>query len=66
MSKYSTVIDARGTQGNVFAIIGAAHRHLRQLEGKEAADRLRDECFSAQGGYEEALAKVREFFPVHT
>lgn len=65
MSKYETTIDATGSNGNVFAIIGTATRHLKQLEGAEAAKAFSDKCMSSEG-YAEVLELVQEYFPVHT
>ena len=60
---FSTRIDARGPAGNVFAVIGTAARLLRQLGRDSDADALAEKAMSAQS-YDEALAAVREWFPV--
>lgn len=64
-SRYSTRIDATGPNGNVFAIIGAAVQLMRQLPGMEPSeiDYFRKKVMAAKS-YKEAVALVREWFPV--
>lgn len=64
MSKYKTVIDGHGPNGNIFAILGNARHLMKQLgESKEEISKLTErvtECNS----YEEALSVIREYFTV--
>ena len=63
---FSTVIRAYGPGANLMEIIGKARSMMRQL-GIPA--RLRDEMSTramSAGSYKDALAVVREWFPVET
>lgn len=64
--KFSTVIEARRAGGNIFEIVGKARVLMRQLdiprrEIEEFSQRVR-----RQPSYQDALAVVREWFPVLT
>lgn len=63
---FTTRINATGPSGNVFAVIAQARRYLRDLG--VASDKIEDmdRRARAAGSYAEALAVVREWFPVDT
>lgn len=64
--RWTSRIDATGSGGNVFAVIGTARRYMREI-GLPRAE-IDDMTSRAQnaGSYDEALAVVREWFPVDT
>lgn len=65
-SKYTTRIPAHGNAGNIYSIIGAARELMRQLN--EPQREIEGLTFRVQHAttYAEALAAVREWFPVDT
>jgi hypothetical protein len=66
VSRFTTVIRATGPDGNVFAVLGAATRLMRKLSvDPNEVDALRAKVLDAKS-YDEAIAAVREWFPVDT
>lgn len=64
MSKYTTVIDARGAGGNIFVILAKARGYMRDLGlTRGEADELMHKVIEA-GSYTEALGYITEYFPV--
>lgn len=59
--KYDLTIDARGPNGNIFAILGEARRLLQALGDGDLVGPLTEEVTSAHS-YEQALDAVREYF----
>lgn len=61
---FTTVIRATGSDGNIFAILGAATGMLRQLAvPRDRIERLRADVTKA-ASYDEAVALVEAWFPV--
>lgn len=65
-SFYSTRIDATGSRGNIYAVLGTALGFLRQLGVSELERTSFAKHVRAATSYEEALDRVRELFPVDT
>lgn len=66
MSKYETVIDARGQAGNTLMIVGCAGRMLRELREPDAdISALYANVMNAPSRAA-ALDAVRAYFPVVT
>lgn len=66
MSKFSTTIPAHGSNGNTLAILGAATSMMRQIRVSSddiAALQLK---VMNSGSRAEAIAAIREWFPVET
>lgn len=65
-SRWTSRIDATGSGGNIFAVIGTARRFMREIRLPQGE--IDDMTARAQGAgsYDEALAVVREWFPVDT
>lgn len=66
MSRFTTTIPATGPAGNVFAIIGTACALMRQLRVPNDEIAAFSERAMATESYADALAVVREWFPVDT
>lgn len=66
MSKFTTAIDARGPNGNIFYVMGACENLMKQLKvpQNEIAD-MHNRVMDAEG-YDRALAVIEEWFPVKT
>ena len=64
MSFFQTRIDGRGPNGNIFAIVGAAVSLMRQLEWDQSRTAGFRKTVLAAKSYKEAVALVREWFPV--
>lgn len=66
MAKFKTTIDATGSNGNIFAVLGAARIMMRQLDvPKEDLTALGAKVMAASS-YKEAIDAIREWFPVDT
>lgn len=61
---FKTEIDATGSGGNIYAILGAATRLLRQIEvPADRIEKLQEDVRSAVS-YDQAVAFVEYWFPV--
>jgi hypothetical protein len=66
MSKFTTVIPAMGPDGNVFVVLANAVSLMRRLNvDPNEVHALRQTVLDAKS-YDEAIAAVREWFPVDT
>lgn len=64
MSMFSTRIDATGPRGNIFSILGAACQLMEQIGvAPHKITKLRADV-AGSNHYSEAVAHVREWFPV--
>ena len=64
MPRFTTVIPASGPLGNIFAIVGTACRHMRELDvPQQEISAFTDKVMLATS-YREAVEVVREWFPV--
>lgn len=63
-SKFITTIDARGSQGSIFAVLGTACCLLKQMKvPARDIESLRKSVFES-ASCEEALDRIRAYFPV--
>lgn len=61
---FESRIDATGSGGNIFAVLGAASRMLREIDvPRDRIDALRDNVMSA-ANYDQAIAMIEYWFPV--
>lgn len=66
MPKFTTVINATGPNGNIFAVLGNATVLMKELRiSPFEIQSLREKVFGSKS-YEEALDHIREYFPVKT
>ena len=66
MSKFETRIDAVGPNGNIFKVIGVARMLMRDIGmPRGEIDDVTARATKAQS-YGDALAVIREYFPVDT
>ena len=65
-SKFTTTIDGTGSNGNIFFIVGTARRLMRHIGVKERDIDDMTLRVTASDSYDDALAIVREWFPVIT
>lgn len=64
MPKYTTVIDATGQGGNIFAILGEATNLLRKLgASKDVISKLRKDVMESSC-YDEAVKHIEQYFSV--
>lgn len=64
MSKFETIINAQGRNGNIYSILGAATSLLNQLNlPRNEVNELRRKVLAAQS-YKAALKFIEEYFPV--
>lgn len=66
VSRFSTVIPARGSAGNVFAVLGSCLSLMRQVGATEADRAALTEKVMGADSYKAACDAVREWFPVDT
>lgn len=65
-SRFTTIIPATGSGGNVFEIIGKARVLMRQLGVSSGEINKFTERACSTESHADALAVVREWFPVDT
>jgi hypothetical protein len=62
MAKYDTKIDATGSNGNIFAILGTARQLLKELgEQPYVISKLMEDVFNAHS-YDEACSHIEKYF----
>lgn len=66
MSRFTTIIPATGPGGNIFEVVGKARVLMRQLGVPSAEINALTERVCNTHSYADALAVVREWFPVDT
>ena len=62
--RFTTVIPASGPLGNIFAIVGTACRHMRELDVPQQEIAAFANQVMIATSYRAAVEVVREWFPV--